>query len=50
MTELEYLQKMMEEMANAPREPVGPRLPGEKGKYEELNETRSINNTKEINH
>lgn len=32
--ELENLNKMMEEMANAPKEEYGKRQPGERGMYE----------------
>lgn len=31
---MERLSKMMEEMANAPKEEYGKRQPGERGKYE----------------
>lgn len=34
MNEIEKLQKMMEEMAGAPKEEMGKRQPGEKGMYE----------------
>lgn len=32
--EIEFLEKLMEEMANAPREEMGKRQPGERGMYE----------------
>jgi hypothetical protein len=35
--DISEIEKKMEEMANAPREEMGKRTPGEKGKYEEQN-------------
>jgi hypothetical protein len=34
--EIEYIIKLMEEMANMPKEELGKRQPGEKCKYEEV--------------
>lgn len=37
----ELFEKMMEEMANAPREEMGKRTPGERGGYERQNIERA---------
>lgn len=37
-TDIRKLEKVMEELARAPREKMGVRVPGEKGMYERSNE------------
>lgn len=37
LKEIAFLEKLMEEMAGLPREELGKRQPGERGKYESTN-------------
>lgn len=47
---VENLNQMMEEMANAPKEPIGKRQPGERGMYEiQRREDYSLRTGKNIN-